>query len=298
MIQVYGLGQCALDHLALLTSYPEPDTKCEFKDMTVQGGGPVATALVALSRWGISCAFAGVIGDDSFGAEIRRTLDDERVDTTGLLVRRGCGSQFAFIAVEAGTGKRTIFWRRPTGAALAANELNHDLIRSARVLHTDGLFIEASLAAARIAKATGVQVVVDAGTLREGMLELAKQSDCFVASATFARALVGEDRPLEACRRLAELGPRVVGVTLGEKGYVALDQSGVIERPAYRVQAMDTTGCGDVFHGGFIYGLIQGWDAARCLDFGAWAAARVSLRLGGRDGIPPLADWPEQKLHA
>ena len=298
MIQVYGLGQCALDHLALVPSYPEPDTKCEFKDMTVQGGGPVATALVALCRWGISCAIAGVIGDDSFGAEIRRTLDEERVDTTGLLVRRGCGSQFAFIAVEAGTGKRTIFWRRPTGAALAPNELNHDLIRSARVLHTDGLFIEASLAAARTARAAGVQVVVDAGTLREGMLELAKQSDCFVASATFARALVGDDRPLEACRRLAELGPRVVGVTLGEKGYVALDQSGVIERPAYRVQAMDTTGCGDVFHGGFIYGLIQGWDAARCLDFGDWAAACVSLRLGGRDGIPPLADWPEQKMHA
>jgi ribokinase len=294
MIQVYGLGQCALDHLALVPSYPEPDTKCEFKDMTVQGGGPVATALVALSRWGISCAIAGVIGDDSFGAEIRRSLDEERADTTGLLVRRGCGSQFAFIAVEAGTGKRTIFWRRPTGAALAPNELNHDLIRSAQVLHTDGLFIEASLAAARSARATGVQVVVDAGTLREGMLELAKQSDCFLASATFARALVGDDRPLEACRRLAELGPRVVGVTLGENGYVALDQGRVIERPAYRVQAVDTTGCGDVFHGGFIYGLIQGWDAARCLDFSAWAAARVSLRLGGRDGIPPLADWPEQ----
>src|ERR1017187_7374758 len=218
MIQVYGLGQCALDHLALVPSYPEADTKCEFKDMIVQGGGPVATALVALSRWGISCAIAGVIGDDAFGGEIRRSLDEERVDTTGLVVRRGGGSQFAFIAVEAGTGKRTIFWRRPTGAALASSELNHDLIRSAKVVHTDGLFIEASLAAARTARAAGVKVVVDAGTLRDGMLELAKESDCFVVSATFARALVGEDRPLEACRRFAELCTRVVGGTLGGGG--------------------------------------------------------------------------------
>src|ERR1017187_6868585 len=88
MIQVYGLGQCALDHLALVPSYPEADTKCEFKDMIVQGGGPVATALVALSRWGISCAIAGVIGDDAFGGEIRRSLDEERVDTTGLVDRK------------------------------------------------------------------------------------------------------------------------------------------------------------------------------------------------------------------
>jgi ribokinase len=272
--------------------------KCEFTEMVVQGGGPAATAIVALSRWGIACAFAGVVGDDSFGAQIKRTLDDERVDTSGLLVRPGGGSQFAFIAVEAGTGKRTIFWRHPTGAPPAPGALNHDLIRSAKVFHTDGLYIEASLAAARTARATGVQVMVDAGTLREGSLDLARQSDCFIASAGFARTLIGDDRPLEACRRLAELGPRVVGVTLGERGYAAMDRGRVIERPAYRVKAVDTTGCGDAFHGGFIYGLIQGWDAAQCLDFGAWAAARVSLRLGGRDGIPPLTDWPERKLHA
>lgn len=298
MIQVYGLGQCSLDHLAVLPSYPKPDTKCEFGEMIVQGGGPAATAIVALSRWGISCAFAGVVGDDLFGAEIKRTLDLERVDTTGLLVRPGCGSQFAFIAVEAGTGKRTIFWRHPSGAPPTPSELNHDLIRSAKVFHTDGLYIEASLAAARTAKANGVHIVVDAGTLREGSLELARQSDSFIASAGFARALVGDDRPLDACRRLSELGPRVVGVTLGERGYVAMAQGVLIERPAYRVQAVDTTGCGDVFHAGFIYGLIQGWNTAQCLDFGAWAAARVSLRLGGRGGIPPLADWPERKLDA
>ena len=298
MTQVYGLGQCALDHLALIPSYPQSDTKCEFKELVVQGGGPVATALVALARWGTSCAFAGIIGDDPFGADIRHMLDKEGVDTNGLLVRPGCGSQFAFIGVEAETGKRTIFWRRPTGRALGSDELNHDLIRSVQVLHTDGLLIEASLAAARTARAAGVRVVVDAGTLREGMLELAKESDFFLVSATFARALVGNDRPLDACRRLAELGPQVVGVTLGEKGYVALDHGNLIERPAYRVHSVDTTGCGDVFHGGFIYGLIQDWDAAQCLDFGAWAAARVSLQLGGRNGIPPLADWPDRKLHA
>ncbi|MCU0580636.1 MAG: sugar kinase, partial [Desulfobacterota bacterium] len=73
--QVFGLGQCSLDHLGLIRDYPPADTKCEFSGLTVQGGGPVATALAALSRWGIGCAFAGVIGDDHCGEQIRTGLE-------------------------------------------------------------------------------------------------------------------------------------------------------------------------------------------------------------------------------
>ena len=80
-------------------------------------------------------------------------------------------------------------------------------------------------------------------------------------------------------------------MTLGAKGYVALSEGRVIERPAYPVEPMDTTGCGDVFHGGFIFGLLKGWNVDRCLDFAAWAAAMVSLQLGGRAGIPSLESW-------
>jgi ribokinase len=162
------------------------------------------------------------------------------------------------------------------------------------VLHTDGLFAEASLAACKAAKEAGVQVVVDAGTLREGMLELAGSSDYFLASETFAKAFAGSDKPLEACQKLAELGPRVAGVTLGPKGYVALAEGRVIERPAYPAEAVDTTGCGDVFHAGFIYGVIQGWDVEKSLDLAAWSAAMVSRKLGGRAGIPSLEELTEK----
>lgn len=289
--KVSGLGQCCLDYIGKIASYPPPDTKCEFSDMVIQGGGPVATALVALSRWGVSCAFAGVLGDDQFGAMIKLSLDDEGIDTGGILVRKGFDSQFAFIAAEPGVGNRTIFWRRPTGPALSPDEIDYRMIRNARVFHTDGIFTEASLAACKAAKEAGVQVVVDAGSLREGMLELARLSDYFLASATFAEALVGEDKPMNACIKLAELGPRVVGVTLGPKGYVFLDRGRMIRRPAYPVAAVDTTGCGDVFHAGFIYGLIEKWNVDKCFDFAAWAGAMVSLKLGGRTGIPTLENW-------
>jgi sulfofructose kinase len=286
--QIYGLGQCSLDYLGKVEGYPPPDVKCEFSDLTIEGGGPVATALVALSRWGISCTFSGVLGDDYFGELIRTSLDKEGVDTQGLLIRKGFASQFAFIVAEPGIARRTIFWRRPTGPPPTPGELNLKRIRTARIFHTDGLFPEASLAAATTARKAGVQVVVDAGTLREGMLELAQLSDCYIASAVFARALIGKDEPREACSRLAELGPRLVGVTLGSKGYIALESGKIISSIAYPVQAIDTTGCGDVFHAGFIYGLLRDWDSAKSFDFASWTAAQVSLRLGGRAGIPPL----------
>lgn len=288
LFQVFGVGQCCLDYIGKVGAYPQPDVKCEFSDMVIQGGGPVATALVALSRWGVSCAFAGVVGDDLFGPMIRASLIDEGINTGGLLVRNGFDSQFAFIVAEPGVARRTIFWRRPTGAPLTPREIDYHTIRNTKVLHTDGLFIEASLAACKAAKTAGVPVVVDAGSMREGMLDLAGASDYFLASETFAKTFAGNDNPLDACRKIAELGPRVVGVTLGPKGYVALDRGRFIERPAYQVEAVDTTGCGDVFHAGFIYGLIKKWDVDASLDFAAWAAARVSLKLGGRAGIPPL----------
>jgi ribokinase len=158
------------------------------------------------------------------------------------------------------------------------------------VVHTDGLFAEATLAACKAAKEAGVPVVVDAGSMREGMLELAGLSDYYLASETFANSLVGQGKPREACEKLAELGPRVVGVTLGHRGYVALVDGRVIERPAYDVDAIDTTGCGDVFHAGFTYGVVQGWDVEKSLDFGAWAAAMVSRKVGGRAGIPSRAE--------
>jgi ribokinase len=274
--------------LGLIKDYPRADSKCEFSGLTVQGGGPVATALVALSRWGIPGTFVGVIGDDTFGNQIRASLEMEGLDLRGLLVRRGFESQFAFIAAEPGAGRRTIFWQRPTGPPPYPEELDFDLLLRTKVFHTAGLFPEASLAAAKAARAAGVIVVVDAGSLREGMLELARLSDCFITSSSFARALVGRDDPPAACRHLAALGPAVVGVTLGKDGYLALDRGRLIRRPAYPVAAVDTTGCGDVFHAGVIFGLLQGWTVDQCLDWGSWAASRVSLQLGGRAGIPPL----------
>lgn len=290
-LDVFGIGQCSIDYLGHIAEYPPPDAKCELFDLTVQGGGPVATALVALSRWGMRCAFAGVVGNDHLGAAIRGSLDAEGIDTTGLTVRTGTDSQFAFIVAEPESGRRTIFWRRPTGPPPEPDEIDASLLRTARVLHTDGLFPEASLAAAAVAHEAEVEVVVDAGSMRDGMFELARSCGHFIASETFLRSFAPDVSPLDACRRIAELGPSVVAITLGRCGHVAIADGRAIARPAHLVESVDTTGCGDVFHAGYIYGLLQAWDVERRLEFGSWAASRVALRLGGRAGIPSVSEW-------
>ena len=104
-VQVFGLGPCSLDYIAKVPAYPPPDVKCEFSELVIQGGGPVATALVALARWGLSCAYVGVTGDDPFGAMIRTSLEEEQIEISGLLVRKGFDSQFAFIAAEPVVGR-------------------------------------------------------------------------------------------------------------------------------------------------------------------------------------------------
>jgi len=278
-LDVFGLGQCCFDRYALVDALPLPDQKAEYEPAGEGCGGPVATALVALARWGRRCSIAGVIGDDDESERIRADLAAEGVDMTHTLTRAGTRTQTALVTVERGSGRRTILWHRPTGAAPSAGEINP---QRARVFLTDGLFEEASIELARRAE----RVVVDAGTLRPGTVGLIPHAEVFVASESFARAYVGGDAPKDACQKLRDRGVAVAGVTLGERGYIALAGDSWIEGPAHPADVVDTTGCGDLFHAGLVEGMLAGWSWRDSFEFGAWAAARVAERLGGRVGIP------------
>ncbi len=287
---VTGLGQCSLDYLALVDEYPAADSKKEVLQWHEQGGGPVATALVALSRLGVGCRFHGVVGDDDAGAKIRRSLADEGVDVSGLITRKKAASQIAFIAVEGGTGRRTIFWKRPSGEALRPEELAEDFLLGSHFLLLDGLMKEASLFAAGRAKDLGIPVMLDAGRMRPGMTETARLSDYLVASEEFARESGwNTDCALLSAER-ERLGVRVLTVTRGERGSVTAYDGGCFETPAFPVDAVDTTGAGDVFHGGYIYGLLHGWPFERTVRFASAVAALKCRRIGGRPGIPGLEE--------
>jgi sulfofructose kinase len=287
---VVGLGQCSLDFLCTIERYPAPDTKCEFDDLLVQGGGPVATALVVLVRWGVSARFSGVVCPDRFGRMIHQGLDEEGIDTSALLTREGSRSQFAFICVEKGTGSRTIFWGRPNALPFLAGDIPEEFLKDAAALHLDGLFLDASLDLAKKAKDRQIPVILDAGTLRPGMLDLIRHTDHLIAAENFLRAYMPSSSITSRLSRIKEMGPQVVTVTLGRRGSVSLWDDVPYELPALPVEARDTTGAGDVFHGAYIYGLLHGWAPQERIRWATVAAGLSCRHLGGRSGIPPLEE--------
>jgi ribokinase len=285
---VVGLGQCCIDYLSVVEHYPHVNEKEEVSDLTVQGGGPVATAMVTLSRLGASTAFIGKISDDYFGGLIKDGLTSEFVNIDHIIVEKDKRSQFAFIVIEKDTGKRTILWSRATVTPLRADELNRNVISTANVLLLDGLEKEGSMAAAEYARGAGVTIVVDAGSMREGALALVNLSDYFIASEDFARQFSHGNDPKAAAMELLGLGAKTVIITLGEKGSICVSPESYFYQPAFKVKAVDTTGCGDVFHGAFILGLLRKWDLRETIRFASATAALKCREIGGRTAIPDL----------
>jgi len=285
-LDVVGLGQCCLDYLTLVEAYPAEDQKQEVGELLIQGGGVTATALVCLARLGWRAGLIGRVGDDPFGRKVRQGLMEEGVEVTHLRTMEGGTSQFAFILANPARASRTIFWTRGRGGALEADGLPEDYLTSARILHLDGLAAEASLKAARAARRAGMEVSLDAGTLREHSLTLAGLVDHLVVSEVFGRALAPGARPEETVRELHRLGPKAVVITLGSAGSVGFDGRRVIRMPAFKVKAVDTTGAGDAFHGGYIHGLLKGQSLEERMRTGSAAAALCCTALGGRTALP------------
>jgi ribokinase len=164
------------------------------------------------------------------------------------------------------------------------------MISSCRGLLVDTLEISAAAEAARIARANGVKTLIDAGTLRDGVVDILPLCDFIVASETFSRQ-IGRDRGVRsALEEMMKFGPEAAVVTLGRKGCAALSEDGFFESGGFDVKAVDTTGAGDVFHGAFLYSVLKGWDVRRCCIFSNAVAAMKCRKLGGRTGIPDITE--------
>jgi len=243
-----------------------------------------------MRRLGLGTAYIGKVGDDRFGERMLEELRREDVDVSSVVVERGATSQFAFIMVDEATAARTILWTRGSVSRLAAREANLDLVRSARALFIDDLEPEAALAAARQARAARIPVLIDAGSLREGVRELLPLCDYLLASEHFASQISGGWDLRAALEALAAFGPKASVVTLGEKGCAFLSGDDVVEVPGFAVKAVDTTGAGDVFHGAYLFAVLEGLDTMRACVFANAVAALKCRKLGGRAGIPTLAE--------
>ena len=288
-IQVIGLGQACLDCLARIPAYPAEDHKVEMMDIHFQCGGPASTALVTLSRLDINTVFFGSISDDPNGLEIKKGLIQEKVETAFLKITPGYTSQFAFISITEDTGNRTIFWHRGSVPHLGPADVNLMPFSGAKILHLDDVMIEASMEAIQQARRKGLKVVMDAGTMRDGTGELASLVDVLIASERFTEPLAGPHAaPEVALDILRRLGPNEVVITLGPKGSIGWNGEEIRFQKAFPIDAKDTTGAGDVYHGAYIYGLLQGWTMPGCMRFASAVSAIKCKVIGARKGIPRL----------
>lgn len=286
---VVCVGSACQDVLLSVDSFPPVDTKKPVDEITEQGGGPAATASVAIARLGGRAALISAVGEDARGERILAELRSEGVDVSRCVRLAGTQSTFAMIVVDRSTGTRTIFYASGPGD-LPTSDVDAGLIAGAGVLLVDTHLPEAAMEACGIARRAGVPVVLDAGEPKSAINGLLDLADYPVPPLASALRLTGTGDPESAARSLLRGRARGVVVTMGPRGYVVATPDGVWHEPAFRVEAVDTTGAGDAFHGGFALAIARGYPVREAARFAAAVAALKCRMPGGRTGLPTLAE--------
>ncbi|MDT5295489.1 MAG: sulfofructose kinase [Acidobacteriota bacterium] len=285
-----GFGLNAVDHLVVVPHYPEFDTKIRLVAHERGAGGQTATAMTGLRRLGLKTAYAGRFGSDDAGRFGFDSLRAEGVDVEFAEIVEGARNQIAYILIDARTGERTVIWDRDERLAYRAEETPRGFAARGRVLHMDAHDPSACARMAREAHEAGTVVSLDIDNIYEGLGELLPHVDLLISSKEFPRRLTGVDDERAA---LAEMKTRlrpdaVVGMTLGERGAVVFHGGVFVESHAFAVPGgcRDTTGAGDAFHAGFLYGLLRGEEIEGCLTLGCAVAALKCRALGARTALP------------
>lgn len=279
---VLCIGLATYDVVMTVDHHPGPDSKCPASGLLTAGGGPAANAAVTVARLGGKSAFFGYLGRDPFGEQHLEELLRAGVDT-GWVARNSSPTPFAVILVKP-DGARTVVLRKGQLPILPLPGPEFGNCR-AKVILADGHQPRATIEAVRQIGGVQSPVVLDAGSVHQGVLELLPYTDYLVASARFARDFSGKDRPGAALEVLHRHAPCVV-ITLGEDGLVWKNDAGCGAMPAFPVTAVDTTGAGDTFHGAFALAVARNRDLPAALTYAGAAAALCCRKLGARPGIP------------
>lgn len=290
-IDVLGLGCIAVDDLLYVKAYPAADAKTAVLRRDRQCGGLAARALVAASRLGAGCSYAGQLGDDTESAFVESILDEAGIYVGDVARIDAARPLRSAIIVDESSGTRNIFYHVDPVTGAHPRLPKPERIRAAKVLLVDRFGIPGMIRAAKIARKSGVSVVGDFENHRWPRFgELIRLVDHLIVSEDFAREYTDRKDPAEGALRLWGKGRAMVAVTCGANGCWWMDARHPTPRhmPAFQVRAVDTTGCGDVFHGAYAAALAAGLDVEARLRFASAAAALKAMRSGGDSGIPDL----------
>jgi sulfofructose kinase len=287
IVDVVGVGLNATDTLIPVPHFPERGSKVEIHSANAFLGGQVASAMAACQSWGLRTRYVGKLGEDHAAALHRADFARLGVETH-LYTAPGCPSQQAFILVDV-SGERTVLWKRDSRLTLLPEELEREWICNARALHLDGHDTRAATQAAQWARAAGIPVVADLDDLYPGYEALLPNIDFLISSRDIPVRLTGDQDLRNSLPQVARrYDCRLAAATLGHEGVLAWNGERFLYVPAFLVDSVDTTGAGDTFHAGFIYGFLQGWPLQRQLEFACAAAALNCTAVGARGGIQPV----------
>jgi sugar/nucleoside kinase (ribokinase family) len=289
---VIGIGATSVDYVYRLPVLPEADgpfAKIRISSHRVSCGGQTATALATSASLGLRSKFAGVLGSDENGRLIHAELVKRGIDVADAHVHDGL-NQFAAILVDERTGERIVLWSRDEGLALTPDELSPELLASARIVHVDDVDQEGAIRAAARARDSGAIVTSDIDRVTDRTEALVGAVSIPILAEHVPPALTGEKDMERALRKLRARHATMLCVTLGRAGAMILDGDALYHEPAFSVDAVDTTGAGDVFRGAFMYGLLRGERPPSLLRFANAAAAVSCTRPGAIDAVPALAD--------
>jgi sulfofructose kinase len=286
-VDVVGVGLNATDILLPVREFPQRGDKIEIRSANAMLGGQVASAMVACQQWGLRTRYIGKLGEDHAAWLHREEFERLGVETR-LFVAKGCSSQQAFILVDS-LGERTVLWKRDSALTLLPDELQRQWVVDARLVHLDGHDTAAAALAARWAQEAGIPVVADLDELYPGVEALLPGIDFLITSRDIPGKLAGQsDLRRSLPKVFRQYRCQFAEATLGSDGVLAWDGQKFHYVPAFQVGVLDTTGAGDAFHAGFIYGFLQGWPTTRTLEFACAAAALNCTAIGARGGIQPV----------
>ncbi len=295
-LDVIGLGVSTLDILSLVDDFPSGDDVQRAAAVAVQGGGPVSTAIVTAAALGARTAMIDRVGDDWRGTTIMGEYRQAGVGTEFLEVVPGCTSSIATILVRKTDGARAIVYSPGTTPELSPADVPAAAIAASRLLHINGRYLDACLHACQIARRAGVRVSFDGGAhrYRPEMRPLVALTDICIVALDFARQYTGEVEVEAMARLLLAEGPELVVITDGVRGsWIYPRSSEPFHQPAFlQTDLVDTTGCGDTYHGAFLFGLARNLPLAECATLASELAAQNCRFLGGRGGLAVLKDRP------
>jgi sulfofructose kinase len=290
---VVGFGTNAVDHLITVGQFPDLGSKVRFDSRQLEPGGEVASTMVGLKRLGFKTSYVGRFGNDPAGKIGMDSLLDAGVDTRSAETVEGAETQIAFIIVDKSSGERTILWRRDSKLAYAAKDAPVSIADNGRILHLTPHDIDAAIVIARAARHASTVVSADVDDPFDGLGELLKLVDICICSEDLPQKLSGRaDARTSLIEMHARYGCAILGITLGSKGSLFLCDGTFIETPAFDVPGgcVDTTGAGDAFRTGFLYGVLRGDPLENCCTL-ANATAALKCRLpGARRGSPTVSE--------